>query len=107
MNALQTLDAFLRTAQLKSFTRAAESLGLSRATVSRLVTTLENEVGQQLLFRTTRRVELTEAGKDFVLRAEKLSEAAEALFARTTADTPLTGGAEDCVVAGVGDIYPR
>ena len=91
MNALQTLDAFLRTAQLKSFTRAAESLGLSRATVSRLVTTLENEVGQQLLFRTTRRVELTEAGKDFVLRAEKLSEAAEALFARTTADTPLTG----------------
>ncbi len=91
MNALQTLDAFLRTAQLKSFTRAAESLGLSRATVSRLVTTLENEVGQQLLFRTTRRVELTEAGKAFVCRAEKLSEAAEALFARTTADAPLTG----------------
>ena len=66
-------------------------MGLSRATVSRLVTTLENEVGQQLLFRTTRRVELTEAGKAFVCRAEKLSEAAEALFARTTADAPLTG----------------
>lgn len=105
MNALQTLEAFLRTAQLKSFTRTAESLGLSRATVSRLVTALENEVGQQLLFRTTRRVELTEAGKVFVRRAEALSEAAEALFARTTADAPLTGCLRVASTPGLAEFF--
>ena len=91
MNTLQTLDAFLRTAQLKSFTRAADSLGLSRASVSRLVTALEQQVGQQLLFRTTRRVELTDAGRRFLQQAQALSEAAEALFERTNAEAPLTG----------------
>ena len=91
MNTLQTLDAFLRTAQLKSFTRAAESLGLSRASVSRLVTALETQVGEQLLYRTTRRVELTEAESRFLQRAQVLSEAVEALFAPTGEDAPLEG----------------
>ncbi len=64
------MRAFTRVAELRSFTKAAESLGLPKATVSAQVRQLEGEVGAQLLHRTTRRIRLTDEGESFYERAK-------------------------------------
>lgn len=66
MEALQAMQAFARVADLGSFTRAAEELGLSRAMVSTHVHRLERRFGLKLLNRTTRKVALTPAGADYL-----------------------------------------
>jgi DNA-binding transcriptional LysR family regulator len=57
--------AFLGVVEAGSFTRAAAALGRSKAWVSKCVTDLERTLGVQLLLRTTRRVDLTEAGRTY------------------------------------------
>lgn len=57
------LLVFARVADLGSFSKAAERLGLPKSTVSRRITTLENQLGERLLLRTTRRQTLTEFGR--------------------------------------------
>ncbi|MDZ7868083.1 MAG: LysR family transcriptional regulator [Rheinheimera sp.] len=63
---------FARTAELKSFHRAAESLGLSNTYVSTLVRQLETQLGSRLLARTTRSVQLTSDGQLFYPRCVEL-----------------------------------
>lgn len=76
---LESVAIFVRVAELSSFTRTAESLGLPKATVSAAVRQLEEELGATLLYRTTRRVQLTHDGQAFHERArDLLSEAEEA-----------------------------
>lgn len=62
---LQTILAFVQVAGLKSFSAAAKELGVSKAFVSKQVQKLEDELGQRLLNRSTRMVELTHAGGKF------------------------------------------
>lgn len=66
MEALQAMQAFSRVAELGSFTRAADELGLSRAMVSTHVRRLEKRYGLRLLNRTTRKVALTPAGAEYL-----------------------------------------
>ena len=66
MEALQAMQAFSRVAELGSFTRAADELGLSRAMVSTHVRRLEKRFGLRLLNRTTRKVALTPAGTEYL-----------------------------------------
>lgn len=66
MEDFQALRAFSRVAELGSFTRAADELGLSRAMVSTHVQRLEKRFGLRLLNRTTRKVALTPAGADYL-----------------------------------------
>lgn len=68
MNLLEQLRIFSRVAELCSFTQAADSLGLPRATVSTSVQQLENLLGARLLHRTTRKVLLTQDGQAFYER---------------------------------------
>ncbi len=70
-------------AQLSSFTRVAERLGMSKAAVSQRISDLERAVGQMLVQRTTRSVRLTEAGRHLV---DQTTESF-ALIARTVAET--------------------
>src|SRR5688572_843168 len=66
MDDFQAMRAFSRVAELGSFTRAADELGLSRAMVSTHVRRLERRFGLRLLNRTTRKVAVTPAGADYL-----------------------------------------
>lgn len=85
---LDTLRIFAKVADLSSFTRAADQLGLTKTRVSTGVQTLETELGTRLMHRTTRSVRLTPDGEQFLERCrELLAEADElqALFQRSPA----------------------
>ncbi len=72
MNRLECMQIFVRVAELASFTKTADSLGLPKASISTGVQQLENLLGTRLLQRTTRRVELTQDGRAFYERARDL-----------------------------------
>jgi DNA-binding transcriptional LysR family regulator len=63
---------YVRVAECESFTRAAETLGLPRSSVSTAVQDLETRLGARLLHRTTRKVSLTHDGKAFYERCLRL-----------------------------------
>lgn len=65
MKLLEALQIYLRVAEQGSFTAAAHSLGLSRASVSGAVQQLEDLLGARLLHRTTRSVQMTQDGRVF------------------------------------------
>jgi len=68
---------FARVVEEGSFSAAARKLGLSKASVSREISNLEQRLGAQLLRRTTRRMSLTEAGEVFQERCQRVVEAAK------------------------------
>ncbi len=72
MNELDTIQVFLKVAELDSFSGAARQLGLPNATVSSAVRQLEASLGTRLLQRTTRRVQLTQEGAAFYARSREL-----------------------------------
>lgn len=72
MDKVYAMQLFIRVAELESFTRAAESLGLPKGSISRQIQALENHLGTQLLHRTTRRVQLTQDGMVYYERAKDL-----------------------------------
>jgi LysR family transcriptional regulator, regulator for bpeEF and oprC len=74
VEVLQAMQAFARVAELGSFTRAADELGLSRAMVSTHVRRLERRFGLKLLNRTTRKVALTPAGIDYLGHCRRVFE---------------------------------
>jgi len=72
LNRLEAMQIFVRVAELASFTRAAETLGLPKASASTAVQQLEAELGARLLHRTTRRVQMTHDGRAFYERSKDL-----------------------------------
>jgi DNA-binding transcriptional LysR family regulator len=89
MDRLDAMQAFVTVAELRGFAAAARKLKRSPPTITRLVASLEGQVGQQLLRRTTRAVTLTDPGRRYLERARRiLSEVeqadAEAGARRTT-----------------------
>lgn len=62
MDKIHAMQVFVRVAELQSFTRAADSMGLPKGSLSRQLQSLENAMGVRLLHRTTRRVQLTQDG---------------------------------------------
>lgn len=71
-NRLQGMELFVEVAKTRSFSRAAENLGVPKSTLSRQVAELERSVGLQLLARTTRKVELTAAGQMYFDRCQRI-----------------------------------
>jgi DNA-binding transcriptional LysR family regulator len=72
MQNLEPLLIFITVAEMGSFTRAADSLGIQKGRASTAVRKLEEDVGVRLLHRTTRSVQLTEDGRVFHARARDL-----------------------------------
>jgi DNA-binding transcriptional LysR family regulator len=72
VDRLTSMTVFAKVASTRSFSGAARALGISQATASKHVQTLECWLGTRLLHRTTRRVALTEAGESFFLQCERI-----------------------------------
>ncbi len=111
------LRIFSRVAELASFSRAADQLGLTRARVSVAVQQLEERLGTRLLQRTTRSVRLTEDGmrflercKDYLAEGEQLATMFRAniggLTGRLRIDLPATV-ARDLVIPRVPEFLAR
>ncbi len=73
---LRDLTLFIAVAETRNFTRAAARLAMPTSTLSRRIAELEVSLGVKLLHRTTRIVELTEAGALYLARCETIIEAA-------------------------------
>ncbi|MDJ0909095.1 MAG: LysR family transcriptional regulator [Woeseiaceae bacterium] len=65
MDQLQSMRVFTKVVEMNGFAAAAREMGLSRSVVNKSVIKLENELGTQLLQRSTRRVTPTETGVAF------------------------------------------
>ncbi|WP_019938781.1 LysR family transcriptional regulator [Bordetella sp. FB-8] len=77
MHPLQGIYLFVEVAKTRNFSRAAELLGIPKSTLSRQIAELERAVGVQLLSRTTRKVELTDAGQLYFERCRRIIAAAQ------------------------------
>jgi DNA-binding transcriptional LysR family regulator len=75
-NVLQDMALFVEVARTRSFSRAAEQLGLSTATVSRRIAAIEHHSAARLFNRSTRRVELTTIGERYLERCGHLVDEA-------------------------------
>ena len=76
MNALRDMHLFVEVASAGGFRAAAERLGMPNSTLSRRVAELEREIGLRLFNRTTRKVDLTEAGRLYFERCRRLIDEA-------------------------------
>src|SRR5947209_20401500 len=89
---LRQLVYFEAVARHRHFSRAADELHLAQSALSQQVARLERELGVQLLRRTTRSVEPTEAGELVALRARTILAETGALHADVDALRGLTRG---------------
>ena len=67
----ETIRSFIKVAECQSFSRAAELLHKTTATISYRIKTLEESIGTQLFIRTTRTVNLTPAGEYLLERCRQ------------------------------------
>ena len=91
---IKQLRYFIAVADTLSFSRAAESLYLSQSALSRQISELEQELGVPLFIRSTRSVELTEAGRSLRTHAKELISSWEKIVPevrkKNGADRPLS-----------------
>ncbi len=82
MDKFESMRAFTNVVEMGSFAAAGRKMGLSRSSVNKLVIQLENHLGVQLLYRTTRQVTPTDTGRAFYQRCQDiLSDLEEAELA--------------------------
>ncbi|MEY3038313.1 MAG: hypothetical protein RL143_880 [Pseudomonadota bacterium] len=84
MDKLTTIKTFHTVVKLKSFSKAADELGLSPQLTSKYVSALEAELGIRLINRTTRRLNLTAEGASYFEESLKILESLESLENRLT-----------------------
>jgi DNA-binding transcriptional LysR family regulator len=81
MPDLSQMETFVLTSELGSLAAVARKLGISPAAISKQLTRLEEDLGLQLLVRSTRRIELTEVGINYCLQCRRILEEVEAASA--------------------------
>jgi DNA-binding transcriptional LysR family regulator len=91
MDRLTSMTVFAKVAATRSFSGAARQLGISQATASKHVQTLEDWLGARLLHRTTRRVALTDAGESFFVQCSRILEDMEAARNAAKPEAPVRG----------------
>ena len=65
MDRLDAMQAFVRVIEKGSFSAVAKERGIGQPAVSKQISSLEEELGTELIYRTSRSIALTEAGRDF------------------------------------------
>lgn len=83
---LTGMQVFARVAALGSLTAAARALGMSQTMATKHMAALEQRLGTKLIHRTTRRLMLTEAGRNYVEKAERILADIEEAEAAASAD---------------------
>jgi LysR family transcriptional regulator, regulator for bpeEF and oprC len=117
MDRLSAMQAYVRVVEAGTFTKAADSLDLPKATVTRLIQTLESHLRTKLLNRTTRRVTVTPDGAAYYERAMRLlgdleelegslSQARVTPRGRIRIDVPGVVG-RDMIIPHLPDFYAR
>ena len=86
------LKGLVALAESRSFTRAAQMTHVVQSTLSQQIRSLEEELGVQLVVRTTRKVELTAAGKAAVEYAQKLLKLREEFICEMRKETAQQSG---------------
>lgn len=76
LSALHDMTLFVEVARTANFSRASQNLSMPGATLSRRIAAMEREFGVRLFDRTTRRVELTDAGRRYFERCGHLVDEA-------------------------------
>lgn len=76
MDHLNDMALFVEVVKAKGFRGAAEALGMPNSTLSRRIGALEKAIGLRLLHRTTRKIELTEAGLIYFERCKRIVDEA-------------------------------
>ena len=89
---LRQLRVFQSVAQTRNFSRTGETIGLTQPAVSRAIAELERELGLRLLDRTTREVELTEAGRSLAARLDRALDELDATLADVAGLADADGG---------------
>lgn len=72
MDKFAQIEALTAVVEAGTFSAAGERLGVAKSVVSRRISQLEQRLGSRLLHRTTRRLALTDAGKNFYQRAVQI-----------------------------------
>jgi DNA-binding transcriptional LysR family regulator len=80
MDYLNDMALFVEVVKTRSFRRAADALGMPNSTLSRRISLLEEGIGLRLLNRTTRKIELTEAGQLYYERCSRIVEEARIAY---------------------------
>ena len=93
---LDAVHAFVRIAELGSFTRAADAMNTTQAAVSLKLKRLEERLGARLVERTPRHVNVSAAGAEFLARARELLQAHDRALASLV-------GARERIAIGISD----
>jgi len=72
MDLFQAMKIFKRIAEIESFTKVADELGISQSSISKSVSALEGRLGVTLLNRSTRRLKLSDAGREYYERCRSI-----------------------------------
>ena len=92
MDRLELMQTFVRVVEAGSFSAAAERMIVAKSVVSRRIQELEAHLGVRLLNRTTRRLSLTESGRHYYERAQRIiADVDEAEQAISSEQTELKG----------------
>lgn len=89
---IDQLKCYLKVAETLNFTKAADELFISQATLSRKINSLEEELGIPLFDRTTRTVHLSEAGRQCFSDTEKIVQLYENMVMKTLGLSGHTAG---------------
>ncbi|CAD6552961.1 HTH-type transcriptional regulator DmlR [Paraburkholderia hiiakae] len=76
MELLNDMALFVEVVKAKGFRSAADAMGMPNSTISRRISGLEKAIGLRLLHRTTRKIELTEAGQIYFERCKRIVDEA-------------------------------
>ena len=84
MGQLEDMAMFVRIVEAGSITKAADQLNLAKSAVSRRLKDLETRLGSQLISRTTRQSNLTQAGEQYYQRVNNILNEVDALNEQTS-----------------------
>ncbi|PIK15224.1 MAG: LysR family transcriptional regulator [Halobacteriovorax sp. JY17] len=106
IKVISAISVFEKVAKNKSFSAAATELGVSKAYVSKLITGLEDEFGERLFIRSTRKVKLTFLGEDLFEKCQAPLDALNSIREGLLNRSPSPKGMFKVSVAGAfGEEY--